>query len=425
MPDKKTITYESEFIDTLNQLLRSNKKLAGAKYFLDTTYHYFHLNTMKTRRPKVIVLGNSIPEEYIYAAGKVPFWILGGSLSTASWADDLVPRDTDPVSQSMLGYLMNDKFNLAKEAVIIVPVTCDSTRKIVFLLKRAGYRVITADIPPNKQEPLALYKWVEQMRRLTEELSAYTGHTITRQSLLEASKVTDRARRLMREFLESIKGREHIISDPLRMVIVNSYYYTENITKWCGQLQSLIKEIKALPCCYNASTMRNKPNVLLMGSPVVFPNYKIPFLIQDIGLRICANADILTEKIYLEEVKKTGRKKEDIFQAIAMVHYKGDCSAAYANNKTLYDRVRYQMKTGNMEGVVYHVLKGQIEYDFELAHYEELFSAYGIPVFRLETDYQYQDVEQIRIRMEAFMEMLVQNQYSSGRYKSYSKEKRA
>ena len=31
-----------------------------------------------------------------------------------------------------------------------------------------------------------------------------------------------------------------------------------------------------------------------------------------------------------------------------------------------------------------------------------------MPVFRLETDYQQQDVEQLRIRMEAFAEMLRQ-----------------
>jgi len=65
----------------------------------------------------------------------------------------------------------------------------------------------------------------------------------------------------------------------------------------------------------------------------------------------------------------------------------------------------------NIEGVVYHVLKGQIEYDFELERFEALFAEHGIPVFRLETDYQYQDVEQLRIRMEAFGEMLTQNRF--------------
>ena len=64
---------------------------------------------------------------------------------------------------------------------------------------------------------------------------------------------------------------------------------------------------------------------------------------------------------------------------------------------------------------MYHVLKGQIEYDFELEQLEQLFDKQGIPVFRLETDYQYQDVEQLRIRMEAFSEMLTQNRYREER----------
>lgn len=64
-----------------------------------------------------------------------------------------------------------------------------------------------------------------------------------------------------------------------------------------------------------------------------------------------------------------------------------------------------------IEGVVYHVLKGQIEYDFELGRLEDVFEKMDIPVFRLETDYNYQDVEQLRIRLEAFSEVLQQKKY--------------
>ena len=58
------------------------------------------------------------------------------------------------------------------------------------------------------------------------------------------------------------------------------------------------------------------------------------------------------------------------------------------------------------------MLKGQIEYDFELGRFEELFEKMEIPVFRLETDYNYQDIEQLRIRLEAFSEVLNQRTYS-------------
>ena len=68
----------------------------------------------------------------------------------------------------------------------------------------------------------------------------------------------------------------------------------------------------------------------------------------------------------------------------------------------------------DIDGVFYHVLKGQVEYDFELGRFEELFECLDIPVFRLETDYNYQDVEQLRIRLEAFSEILNQRRYGKG-----------
>jgi benzoyl-CoA reductase/2-hydroxyglutaryl-CoA dehydratase subunit BcrC/BadD/HgdB len=70
--------------------------------------------------------------------------------------------------------------------------------------------------------------------------------------------------------------------------------------------------------------------------------------------------------------------------------------------------VEYLVSSMEVDGVVFHILKGQIEYDFALSRLEPLFDREGIPVFRLETDYQYQDVEQLRIRLEAFAEMLGQ-----------------
>ena len=85
-----------------------------------------------------------------------------------------------------------------------------------------------------------------------------------------------------------------------------------------------------------------------------------------------------------------------------------DSSAAYVRNDTLYIKVSRYLKEHTVNGVVCHVLKGHIEYDFELERFERLFSQYDIPVIRLETDYSNQDVEQLRLRIEAFSEMLHQ-----------------
>ena len=77
-------------------------------------------------------------------------------------------------------------------------------------------------------------------------------------------------------------------------------------------------------------------------------------------------------------------------------------------NRGLLNSMEDRLRILPVDGIVYHVLKGQIEYDFELPEVERMAAEYGVPVFRLETDYQQQDVEQLRIRMEAFAEMLRQ-----------------
>jgi benzoyl-CoA reductase/2-hydroxyglutaryl-CoA dehydratase subunit BcrC/BadD/HgdB len=85
-----------------------------------------------------------------------------------------------------------------------------------------------------------------------------------------------------------------------------------------------------------------------------------------------------------------------------------ETSGAWITNKGLLAAVQERLDYLPVSGIVWHVLKGQIEYDFELPKIEALASEYDVPVIRLETDYQQQDVEQLRIRLEAFGEMLRQ-----------------
>ena len=105
MPEKLTMTYESEIRDTLDRLGRENEHLRYISYFLNCAWNWFDPVQQRTRKPAVAVLGPGVPEELILAAGTTPYYILGGSLKSTAWSDDLVPRDTDPISRSILGYI--------------------------------------------------------------------------------------------------------------------------------------------------------------------------------------------------------------------------------------------------------------------------------------------------------------------------------
>lgn len=415
MPEKLTMTYESEIHDTLDRLDRENGHVRSFAYFLDCAWRWFDPGRRKNQKPSVAVLGPGVPEELILAAGASPYYILGGSLRSGVWSDDLVPRDTDPVSRSLLGFLQDPEGPDWSDTLFLVPVSCDSMRKISYLLKEQKRDVHVIDVPPQREDGFAGEKWRTQMLRMTEAVARHTRTHVSADRLRNSIETVDAARQALREFLTLTYDREDLLTGAARLLIQNSYYYTNDIPRWTEHLHALNEELQGRRRKYTPGRT-NGPGILLIGSPVYFPNYKVPFLIQDIGLTVLHNIDVTTLKLPGRSILTgRGQHRETLIRAVADRWFRQDGSPAYAVNKAMYGSAARCLQREQIEGVVYHVLKGQIEYDFELERLEKLFDRFGIPVFRLETDYQYQDVEQLRIRMEAFSEMLTQNRYREER----------
>lgn len=396
--------YSQELIDTLEKLKEKEPPYEEIHYFIQIVQDYFSEKNDKFNH-KVIILGTSIPEEFIYACGASPYWILGGSLEMTQWADEL-PRDTDPISRSMFGHLLRRLNNCAEDSLIVIPVVGDSSRKMAYLLKHAGKKVHTIDIPPVKDK-FSIPKWDRQLEQLGEVLSTHTGHKITSTSLKSASDKVAYARVQMQRLLKVSSGKLGELEGSYRMLLLNSYYFANDIEEWSQKMYRLNTRLENI---FEQEGARKKTNVLLMGSPVYFPNFKIPFLLQEVGMNLCASVDYTIQKSFV--VPDTWRKNRLGFHRLLHQFYRKDCSSAYIHNQTLFSSITKLIGEKQIDGVVYHVLKGQIEYDFELEWFEDLFAEYDLPVFRLETDYNYQDIEQLRIRMEAFTEVLTQRKYS-------------
>ena len=413
MKQKTAITYESEIRDSLERLIRENSGILPFFWFLECTVAWFDREFRKKSKPDVLILGPGIPEELILAAGARPCYVTGGSMRSGDWSDDLVPRDTDPVSRSILGFLNEPDGPDYSETLFIVPVQNDSFRKISWFLEQNGRKVQIVDIPPQREDPYSGRKWLEQMIRMTDSVAEHTGIPVTAGRLLQKIHDVDRARKTFREFLTLTNDGQGLLTGSARLLIQNSYYYADDPVVWADHVEHLNEEIRKSTKSRENS---NCPGVLLLGSPVWFPNYKVPFLIEDTGMRILRTIDPASLTFEIQELPPIKRKnRRSLIRVSADRWYQQDASSSFTENGVLYRSVEKCLDEEAIEGVVYHVLKGQIEYDFELVQLEALFDRRGIPVFRLETDYQYQDLEQLRIRMEAFFEMLTQNRYRKER----------
>ena len=417
--------YKEEILSTLNRLWKENGSVKGFRYFADTAYRYSVLGLSDEVQPEVLILGPGIPEALLRAFHIHYRYLLGGSHTMTAWSDDLVPRDTDPVSRSILGSIFAPEGARFGRSLFIIPVSSDSMRKIAYLLKEEGRKTVTLDIPPDHADPLSIAMWEKQLVRMMEAISAHTRRRISQRKIRDAVRCISLARYQLREFLreENRPDVRHTITGSGKLLIQNSYYFADDLDNWGKQLQILRQETGGLrgDAHKTAEPKRagDRPRILLTGSPIYFPNYKIPFLIEDAGLSIRSCLDVST--IRQEELMsakslraKSLRTTAQAVHALAASSLAHDASAAYTCNDALRAALYREIRSGQIDGIIFHILKGQIEYDFEMTRMEEMFEYYDIPVFRLETDYQDHDIEQLRIRLEAFREMLSQARCSFG-----------
>jgi len=341
--------------------------LKEANYFLDLASQYFNPRWIQQQRPKIIVLGTSLPAEIVYAfTGENPFWVFGGSRAMTDVSDGDVPRDTDPVARSMLGYLQLAN-HLSEDALVIVPFVSDSQRKLAYILKSQGWNVETFYLPPSVDIGAVVYE--EEVRRVKSMIALHLRKRFpdTKKAALFIEETANAAKK----FTLLASKRSDVATGSLRMLVMGSYFMTQDVNTWLAQLEKLSNELS----CRAESPHSKKPKMLVIGSPVYFPCYKVPFLLEDIGVDMCG--------------------------------FSHEVSGAQIRSDSLREILEEQIETLRPDGIIWHILKGQIEYDFELLRLEEYISGQmKLPVFRLETDYQYQDVEQLRVRMEAFAELL-------------------
>lgn len=393
-------TYKKEMKDVLQRLVKTMPAYKELQFFLKCVVNHY-LTDFEKNNSDIVVIGSNIPQELVLVSGKMPYWILGGSRVSSMWADDIVPRDTDPVSRSGLGYILS---GYAKKSLILIPLVSDSTRKLAYILKSRGLKVHTCHFPPVK-DAQSLLEWRQQYEACRNAVALHLKRSLTKRVIQKSQEQILMVKRQIQDFMEVSQGT---MSGSSRMFILGSYYCADNLSEWGFQLECLTARLRKEQKHQN----NEKSKVLLLGSPVYFPNYKVPFLIEEVGLELFLQADYtslsMQNCIGLESMHK---------EFAADVFYRNDTSSAYVKNDSLYERIAKLLTEKEIDGVVYHVLKGQIEYDFELGRFEELFEKLDIPVFRLETDYNYQDIEQLRIRLEAFSEILNQR-----RYRKYGKE---
>jgi len=144
---------------------------------------------------------------------------------------------------------------------------------------------------------------------------------------------------------------------------------------------------------------------VLAGCPMAVPNWKLPYIIESSGAVISGIESCVgtrnTRDLTAED--KTGM--DNIIEAIVQRYMKIDCACFTPNNERLYN-IQQTAKNLKVDGIINYTLSFCQPYANEALKVKKSCEQLNIPTLNIETDYGMGDVEQLKTRIEAFIEMI-------------------
>ena len=388
----------SETKQTLDTL-RARPDYTGAfDYFLELAEIGCNAKAVseRTRRRVISLLCVQAPVELIHAAGLPPLKIWSGSSAACNFASPGLPALMCPMLKAVSGSIRMDGGLSGGNWVI--PTTCDWVVKFPELASREGSsflpRVFWLELPHLKDTPEGQHKWLDEIFRFKKHLESI-GERISRRSLSESIKVYGRAWRAIAAL--SQMRRNGLLASVWFMLIAGTFFLdtAENWTLEAG------KVIASRPGAYLGGA-----RVFLAGSPIFFPNFKLPLLAEEAGLSVVADDLCSSERIIPGAVIFGDESEFGMMAALAERYHQACLCPTFIDNDRRVNNILGQRPEADFDGVVFHVLKGCHPYDIESSGLEAELKSRGLRFIRLETDYASEDDRNLFARLEAFRNTL-------------------
>ncbi len=375
---------------------------ASLQHFYDNTEsNVLHLQEEAQRGRKVV--GQYCiytPPELIVACDAIPVSLCGTKYSSIPAAEAILPRTLCPLIKSSFGYALEDSCPyLAASDLVVCDTTCDGKKKMFELLaKRKPVYVLEL---PQKQGEEGLAFWRRQLELFKAHLEKIFQKTISEDSLWQAIRLAQRFQSALKKVLDLGKRRPSPLSGmQLLEISVRASFmpdYEERIT----ELEAIAKEIAA-DMNSEESKKEKAPRLLLTGVPVGIGSHKVVKLLEECGASVVCIDNCSCYKKVREYPKCDG----DAMELIARHSLEYPC-AVMSPNPGRYQAVENLVRDFSVDAVCDLTWQGCQTYDVESYSLREFVrNDLGLPFLQVVTDYSESDYEQLRIRIEAFLEML-------------------
>ena len=345
-----------------------------------------------------------VPEEIVRAADATLVGLCTGADFAVDEVEKYLPRNTCALIKSAFGFKLGKVCPYIESADMIVGEnTCDGKKKSYETLDTLVPNLYVMDLPQTKS-PQARELIKAEYYRFLEAVENLTGIKIDAERLKRGIEIVNNKRKAVHRLNQLRKADPAPISGLDALLINQVFFYddpvrfTDSVNKICDEVEERVK---------NGAGVASKgaPRILFSGCPMAVPNWKLPWVVESTGAVIVGEESCVGERGTRNLVNGSAGSVDDMMEAIVDRYFQVDC-AIFTPNPDRLSHIEEMKKEYKADGVIHYGLQFCQPYITESIPVERALEEKDIRTLRVETDYSMEDVEQLKTRVEAFLEVL-------------------
>lgn len=340
------------------------------------------------------------PVEVALAAGAIPVSLCGTKNDPIEAAERVLPRNLCPLIKSSYGFAATDTCPFFRFTDLVVgETTCDGKKKMFELL--AEFRPVhILQLPQNQDSHTALPFWLQEVERFKRRVEAETGVEITRERLSSAIRLMNEERKAKKMVMDLARSRPSPLTGT-QLLTINfkaGFFMDKNLE--VSLMRECAEAVRKQSLPAGASSSPGDLRILLTGVPVGLGSDKVVRLLEKSGASVVCFETCGGYR----SVSLVDEEKEPLL-AVAEKYLATPCSVMSPNPGRI--KLLGELIEGfAVDGVVDLTWQACHTYNIESYRIEKFVEEkYGLPFLHLETDYSESDSEQLRLRIEAFLEL--------------------
>lgn len=338
------------------------------------------------------------PQELIIAAGAIPVGLCGTKEEPIAAAEEVLPRNLCPLIKSSFGFALTDTcpfFHFSD--LIIGETTCDGKKKMFEILNDIK-PVHVMQLPHLNDNGASFDLWVEELKLVRLFLEQKFDIEIDDEDIWNAIEIVDRETAATK----AVCDLNQMDPPPLTGLDLLTVTWSRSFAADKGEVTEMLNGLINIPDFGQDSTLAGRPRVLLTGCPVGLGTEKVIYLVQELGANVVAMENCSGYKTL--ELQADSAYGDPII-ALAHKYLSIPCSCMSPNSYRL-DLLRKMIEDFKVDAVIDLTWQACHTYNIEAYAVGKLVKEKGVPYLHLESDYSASDLESLKVRIEAMLEMV-------------------